>query len=189
MYSGAPDTKRQLLPAARVELATDPSPCMHVNHKYLKHHCPCSKGHSRGNDYGATQELVLELGETETESDGDASGGRVANVSRSKKRSADTKGYRADFGGSMETETLLRKKGGYQSQSSHGKPPTVWEVISTMQSASLFSAVVLSGMGSGVIETFLFIRYLTHATIETCVHGIYQVAYIYIFCFSSLSLA
>lgn len=35
-----------------------------------------------------------------------------------------------------------------------------WVLLSTTRSASFNMAVVLSGMGAGVIETFLFIRYL-----------------------------
>lgn len=35
---------------------------------------------------------------------------------------------------------------------------TVWIMLDTFESASFFAAVCLSGMGSGVIDTFLFIR-------------------------------
>lgn len=35
----------------------------------------------------------------------------------------------------------------------------VWVILSTARTASFFMAVVLSGMGAGVINTFLFIRY------------------------------
>lgn len=36
--------------------------------------------------------------------------------------------------------------------------PAVWAMLGTARTASFFMAVVLSGMGAGVIDTFLFIR-------------------------------
>lgn len=36
----------------------------------------------------------------------------------------------------------------------------VWAMLGTAGAASFFMAVVLSGMGAGVINTFLFIRYI-----------------------------
>lgn len=36
--------------------------------------------------------------------------------------------------------------------------PAVWAMLGTARTASFFTAVVISGMGAGVIDTFLFIR-------------------------------
>lgn len=55
----------------------------------------------------------------------------------------------------METETLQANKGEPGSPAS-----TVWSAIRTVRTASFFMVVVLSGMGAGVIDTFLFMRYL-----------------------------
>lgn len=118
---------------------------------------PNSKEHGGGNGYGATQEPVVELGEAAHQSDGEASDKAIAKANGSstvcKNISADTNGYKNGVNGSSETALLPTKKGEPKGTSS-----TMWAVISTVHTASFFSAVVLSGMGAGVIDTFLFIR-------------------------------
>ena len=41
-------------------------------------------------------------------------------------------------------------------------------ILGTVENASFFSAIVLSGMAAGVIETFLFIRYWSERDVFRC---------------------
>lgn len=154
--------------AAKYTSETEPLPVyacdLKINSK------PRSKGNGRNKGYGTTQEPMAEFGETGDEGDGEASNRMYTDSNRStlaKKRNAETKGYRNSINGSMETETLLASKG------EQGSPPsTVWAAIRTVRTASFFTAVVLSGMGAGVIDTFLFMRYvcivLTYGGTQNC---------------------
>lgn len=142
--------------AAKYASETEPLPvyacALKINSK------PRSKENGRNKGYGATQEMLTEFGETEDKGDGEAysrmytgSNGSTLTI----KPNAETEGYRSSINRSIETETHLATKGG------QGSPPsTVWAAIRTVRTASFFTAVVLSGMGAGIIDTFLFMRYL-----------------------------
>lgn len=121
---------------------------------------PSSKAHGGvNNNYGAIQEPIAELEETEDEYDSEGSDSPLIDANArcaasSQAKINDTKGYSNGTVEGMEKATPPTNKGEKGDAKSN-----LWAVISTVHTASFFSAVILSGMGAGVIDTFLFIRY------------------------------
>lgn len=116
---------------------------------------PSSKVHRGDNSYGAIQKPKIVQDTTGDEDDGmpliDANE-KSAFITQT--NTDDTKEHCTGTIESMEKATIPTceaKQGDTKS--------SVWAVICTLPTASFFTAVVLSGMGAGVIDTFLFIRY------------------------------
>ena len=82
-----------------------------------------------------------------------------------RERSAQTGQAKDETNGGKYPELLLacKEEGDKGEEEEGGALSAAWFLLSTVPTASFFLAVVLSGMGAAVIDTFLFIRYVADA--------------------------